>query len=78
MPTIRVAEARNTTVGRSDSPADVQWARAVAAVIVGAVLGCAMVRPAALLPGAATAMPAELRALVAFPCIVMCIVRGES
>jgi len=63
-------------MGRMDAPADVQWARALTSVIVGLLLACGILRPGAWTPGAGM-LPSELRALAAFPCLVMYVVRGD-
>jgi hypothetical protein len=63
-------------VGRDEQPADMQWARALAAAVLGL-----------LLAGAAThrviegsnprTVPAELRAAAGLPCLVIRIFSGD-
>jgi hypothetical protein len=62
-------------MGRGDAPADVQWARALTAVVVGLVLACGTLRPVVSVPGASK-LQHELRSLSAIPCQVLNIVRG--
>ena len=64
-------------MGRVDTPADVQWTRALTAVVAGIVLASGMLRPVVQLPGAG-ALPPELRRLAAIPCLVMNFVRGAD
>jgi hypothetical protein len=63
-------------MSRVDSPADVQWARALMSVIAGLVLTCGILHPGISTPGVGM-LPAEVRALAVLPCLVMYVVRGE-
>lgn len=73
---VHVAEAERAAISRTDAPADVQWARALTAVIVGLILACGILRSGVSTPGAGM-LPAEVRALAALPCLLMYVVRGE-
>jgi hypothetical protein len=64
-------------MGRTDTPADVQWTRSLAAVIVGLVFASGELRPVVQVPGA-SALPQELRALAAIPCLIINFVRGAD
>jgi len=62
-------------MGGVDAPADVQWARALTAVVAGLLLACGTLGPVVSVPGASK-LQHELRSLSAIPCQVMNIIRG--
>ena len=61
---------------REDAPADVQWARALTAVVLGLVLACAAMREMACTPHLRTASP-EFRILAGVPSLVIRVVTGD-
>lgn len=63
-------------MGREDAPADIQWARALTAVVLGLVLACAAMRDVACVPNPRTAAP-EFRALAGVPSLVIRVVIGH-
>jgi len=71
----RRAEAP-AAVGREELPADQQWARAIAAVVLGIFLACSALRPVAKVPNLRTLAP-ELRALSGVPSLVIRTFTGE-
>jgi len=62
-------------MSRGDAPADVQWARALTAVVIGLVLACGTLRPVVSVPGVSR-LQHQLRSLSAITCQVMNIIRG--
>jgi hypothetical protein len=63
-------------VDREGGPADIQWARALAAVVLGLVLACAAVRKVACVPTLWSVAP-EFRALAGVPSLVIHVVTGD-
>lgn len=63
-------------MGREESPADHQWARALAAVVLGLLLACSALRPVAKVPNLRTLAP-ELRALSGVPSLVIRTFTGD-
>lgn len=57
-------------MGREDAPADVQWARALAAVVLGLLLAGAAMRDVDCMPNLRTVAP-EFRALTGVPSLVI-------
>ncbi|HEY7740642.1 MAG TPA: hypothetical protein VIB01_08525 [Steroidobacteraceae bacterium] len=73
--TVRRAEAP-AAVGRVDSPADVQWARALTAVVLGLLLAGAAMSDVVCAPNLRTVAP-EFRALSGIPSLVIRTLTGD-
>ncbi len=73
--TARRAEAP-AAVAREEMPADRQWARALTAVVLGALLAGAAMRDVACTPNLRTIAP-EFRALTGIPSLVIRAVTGD-
>jgi hypothetical protein len=71
----RRAEAA-AAVGRGDSPADVQWARALGAVVLGLLLAGVAMREVICTPNLRTVAP-EFRALSGVPSLVIRTFTGD-
>lgn len=69
------AEA-SAAVGNEQSPADVQWARALAAVVLGFLLAGAAMRDVVCAPDLRTVAP-EFRALAGVPSLVIRTLTGD-
>ncbi|HEY7754458.1 MAG TPA: hypothetical protein VH856_11655 [Steroidobacteraceae bacterium] len=63
-------------MGREVMPADIQWARALTAVVLGLLLAGAAVREVACTPNLRTIAP-EFRALTGIPSLVIRAVTGD-
>ena len=63
-------------MSRNETPADVQLARALIAVVLGLVFALGMLRPIVDVPSVRT-LPPELRALAGVPCLVIRIFTGD-
>jgi len=72
---IRRAETP-AAVGRKESPADVQWARALTAVVLGFLLAGAAMREVVCAPNPRTIAP-EFRVLSGVPSLVIRALTGE-
>lgn len=65
-----------TAVSRNEAPADVQFARALIAVVLALVFALSVLRPVVTVPSVRTLSP-ELRALAGIPCLVIRLYTGE-
>jgi hypothetical protein len=63
-------------VSRDETPADLQLARALIAVVLGLVFALSALRPAVDAPSVRTLLP-ELRAVAGVPCLVIRIFTGD-
>jgi hypothetical protein len=63
-------------MGREDQPADMQWARAFAAAMLGLVLACAALGNDSRAPNLRN-VPAEFRAAGGIPCLVIGVFTGD-
>jgi len=63
-------------VGREEQPADLQWARALAAAVLGLLLAGAAMENFARAPSLRT-IPAEFRAAGGIPCLVIRVLIGD-
>lgn len=72
---IRRAEAP-AAVDREESPADVQWARALTAVVLGFLLAGAVMRDVVCTPNLRTVAP-EFRVLSGVPSLVIRTLTGD-
>lgn len=61
---------------REEMPADIQWARALTAVVLGLLLAGAAMREVACHPNLRTSAP-EFRALTGIPSLVIRAVTGD-
>ena len=73
--TVRRAEG-SAAVAREEIPADVQWARALAAVVLGLLLAGAAMRDVICAPSLRTVAP-EFRALSGVPSLVIRTFTGD-
>lgn len=64
-------------MARENSPGDVQWARALTAVILGLVLTRAVMHDVACAPSPRTVAP-EFRALAGVPSLMIRVITGNS
>ena len=63
-------------MGREENPADVQWARALAAVVLGFLLAGAVMRDVVCAPNLRTVAP-EFRTLSGYPSLVIRTLTGD-